>query len=321
MIAALEIIGGLIILFFSGDALVKGAVGIAKKLGISIIVIGLTVVAIGTSAPEMLVSISAALKGLSDIALGNIIGSNIANVGLVLAISALVAPLIPHDNIIKRESPFLFIISILFTALVFFNQLNALTGVLLMVVLCSYLIFLVKRATRDKKNEATKLLEQEMAEEFDKPIPPLKATLLVLLGIGGLALGSELLVMGAVTVAEMFKIPEAVISVTLIAIGSSSPELATCVIAAFRKHTDIIIGNIIGSNLFNILLGIGIPVLINPLQVNPAFLQLDLWVMLALAILLAGFIHFQKSISRLQGGLFFIVYLGYITTLVINVME
>jgi len=301
---------GLIILLAGGKLLVDGASALAAKLGLSAGLIGLTVVSFGTSAPELLVSVSAALKGNSDISLGNVIGSNITNISLVLGISAIVFPIAIHKSVLKLDYLFMLLSSLLFYLLSFNGLISRIEGILfviLLVVLNWYFFRKLKGATADLDEQETTSLKKS---------PVWKAIVLVLGGVLGLYFGADLFVDNAVEISKIFGISERVIGITVIAIGTSLPELATSIIAAINKKTDIAIGNILGSNIMNILAIIGITALVQPISVSEVFLKQDFIWMITLTLLLFPILSTKLRISRWEGMLLVMVYAIYIFTII-----
>lgn len=300
---------GLVILLAGGKLLVDGASALATKLGLSAGLIGLTVVSFGTSAPELLVSVSAALKGNSDISLGNVIGSNITNISLVLGISAIVFPIAIHKSVLKLDYFFTLVSAFLFYLLSlngFISRMEGVVFVVLLVLLNWYFFKKLKGPTAVLNDEETLNL---------KKISIWKALVLVLGGVLGLYFGADLFVDNAVEISKIFGISERVIGITVIAIGTSLPELTTSIIAAINKKTDIAIGNILGSNIMNILAIIGITALVQPISVSEDFLNQDFIWMIAMTMLLFPILRNQHRISRWEGMLLVTVYTVYIYTL------
>lgn len=296
---------GLIILLAGGKFLVDGASALAAKFGLSAGLIGLTVVAFGTSAPELLVSVNAALKGNSDIALGNVIGSNISNISLVLGISAIVYPITIYKSVLKTDYLATLLSAILFYILAFNGLISRMEGFVLFVLLIALNIYFFKKlkvAEEDINEDVIKLKEQSLV----------KSGGLLLIGIAGLYFGSDMLVDSAVEISKMFGVSERIIGVTVIAIGTSLPELVTSIIAALKKETDIAIGNILGSNIMNILAIIGITSLISPINVSEIFIKQDFLWMLGLTILLFPILRSRLIISRWEGFLLIAVYGAYL---------
>jgi cation:H+ antiporter len=293
---------GLVILVFAGDALVKGAVNLSLRLGIPALVVSLTVVAFGTSAPELLVGVKAILDGAPGLALGNVVGSNTANVLLVLGVPALIAGLKTAEFETRRDYLMMLGGTLLFVALCFTGVLTWWHGIILLVALTVILVttFMSSRA------------EPDDLEGADPSLPGWRIALYLGLGLVGLPLGADLLVDGAVDIALLFGVSETVIGLTLVAIGTSLPELATTVMAAIRRHAEVALGNVIGSNLFNLLGIMGIAVLVGPVPVDPSFLRFDLWVMLGASLLLIPFVFMRMNITRPWGVGLTASYCGYL---------
>ena len=306
----LSIALGLGILILAGDALVKGAVNLALRLGIPALVVSLTVVAFGTSAPELLVSVQAILDGAPGLALGNVVGSNTANVLLVLGVPALIATLHTSGHDTRRDYLYMLAGTALFIALCFTGRLVWWHGLVLLALLAAILVatFLASR-TAEGGGDAV--------EEADDSLPGWKLGLFLVLGLAGLPLGAKLLVDGATEVARVFGLSEAAIGLTLVAIGTSLPELATTVMAAIRRHADVALGNVIGSNTFNLLAIMGAAVLVGPVPVDPEFLRVELWVMAGASLLLLPFVFMGRDLTRRWGialSAAYVVYLGTVLT-------
>ncbi|WP_186753926.1 calcium/sodium antiporter [Echinicola salinicaeni] len=297
---------GFVILLTGGKVLVDGASSIAAKLGLSPSLIGMTIVAFGTSAPELLVSVTAALKGTNDIAIGNVIGSNISNITLVLGITAIIYPILLKSSTLKWDFSFTLISTVLFYLLSLNNIISTIEGLVLFTLLIFVNWFLFKKVDHDLEE-----FSDEDAEKVKKE-PILKAILLVLAGIIGLYYGSELLVNNSITLAKEYGISERIIGVTIIAIGTSLPELATSVLAAIKKETDIALGNILGSNLQNILSIIGVTSIIKPIEVSELFLNSDFLWMIGFTLLLFPLMRSGYKISRGEGVLLLGAYAVYL---------
>ncbi|MCB9963780.1 MAG: calcium/sodium antiporter [Rhodospirillales bacterium] len=300
---------GTIMLVRGGDWTIDSAVYIARKFGISPLLIGFTIVAFGTSLPELIVSINANLKGSSGIALGNVIGSNIANILMVCGASALVAAMTVKPKEILNDSIMMIVASVAMVAVFLYGTITQAVGAGMILALILYIIYQYKTSSKDH--------EAEVAEDVDNPqySYPILAYVFLLLGLGFIAGGAEFLVRGAQVSATILGVPEAVIGLSLIAFGTSLPELATCVAAALKKHTDLIIGNVIGSNVFNILMIIGVAALVKPIdmgQVAPQIVNLDMWIMLAISIFFALWLLIFRKIGRVLGGTFVAGYVLYI---------
>ncbi len=300
----LFIASGLALLVIGGSFLVKGTVALAERLGISALVISLTVVAFGTSAPELLVAIQAVLAGAPELALGNVVGSNTANVLLILGLPMAIFTLNLSPKI-QTESRGNFAImlgaTVVFSALCWMGAIGRIQGVILLVCLGAIL-------TRNLQQALIKPQPQTTPTPKKSPLSLPKALFALLIGLAALPLGGKLLIDGAINIAMTFNIAPAVIGLTLVALGTSLPELATSLSAAYHKRGDIVIGNIIGSNLFNLLAIPGIAAMVAPLPVPDDFLIRDLWVMGAATLALTPFIVFGWRMGRIFGGLFVICY-------------
>ena len=308
----LYVIVGLVILVFAGDSLVKGAVNLALRLGIPPLVVGLTVVAFGTSAPELLVSLQALFSGQTGIALGNVVGSNTANILLVLGMPALIHRLHSGAEDVRRSYVIMLLASLLFVALLFTGPLTWWHGLILLSGLC-YMLFDSWRAARDHREAEP---DPEELEGADPNLRGWKIALFIGMGLVGLPFGANLLVGGASNIASAFGVSDAVIGLTLVAIGTSLPELAATMMAALRRQADVALGNVIGSNVFNLLAIIGITTLFGDLPVPPEMLRLDVWVMLAASLALAPFVFKGLDITRRHGTLFTTLYVAYLLVLV-----
>jgi cation:H+ antiporter len=304
---------GLATLIAGGEFLVRGAVGIAQKFKLSSLVIGMTVVSFGTSAPELIVSIKAALAGNAEIAMGNVIGSNIANIALVLGITVLIFPLPVDRNSKIIDWPMLFFASVLFYLFALDSEITRIEGAILFSLLIAFIVFLIWNS----RKKSTKL---DTREEFIIPTQKqfLRSLLFLSIGLIALYFGAEWLLDGAVTIAKDFGMEERIIGITIIAFGTSVPELVTSGVAAFRKETDISIGNLIGSNIFNIMAVIGITVIIKPIHVSENTLNIDMIWMLAIALGLLPILLIGKKINRFKGFLLLSTYVAYIAVLILS---
>ncbi len=304
---------GLVILVGAGDALVRGAVALSLQFGIPAVIISATVVAIGTSAPELLISVQAALEDAPGIALGNVVGSNIANVLLVLGVPALIVPIAGCGSDAHRNLYLMLGATVLFSALVLGGTIFWWGG-LALVLVAAFMIWdsvRVARAARAGRNN--EMLDELLElEDVDPDMARWKVLLLIAVGIVGLPLGAHFLIDGARGIALDFGISEAAIGLTVVAIGTALPELATTVMAALRRHADVAIGNVIGSNIFNITGVIGAAALAAPLAVPGEITSRDLWVMIGASLLLTPFVLGCRSISRPVGGAFLLLYGVYI---------
>lgn len=304
---------GLVILIFAGDALVKGAVNLALRLGIPALVVGLTVVAFGTSAPEMIVSVQAALNDQAGIAVGNVVGSNIVNVLLILGLPLLITVIHTSKLDTSRSYFIMLATAVLFTGLAFTGPLTWWHGLILLGGLALMLwdnlrISLAHRAA----NADTEV------EGADDSMGWVKIIAFIVLGLIGLAIGARFLVDGAVAIARDFGLSETVIGLTLVAIGTSMPELVTSIIAAIRKQADVAMGNVIGSNTFNILGILGVTALVAEVPIDPRILTFDNFFMIAVSLLLVPFVLFRRDMGRLAGISFVAIYVGYCIWLVMS---
>lgn len=307
----ISLIAGLTLLFTGGEALVRGAVGTARALEISPLLIGLTVVAMATSAPELVVSLGAALDGKPSIAIGNVVGSNIANILLILGVAALIAPLPCAKGLVYRDGAVMLFSALVLTGFSLFGVIERWHGAVMVAALAGFVTatFLLERRRR---NGLARVHEHE-AE--DVPTPPGgvgMALALVLVGIVGLVVGAKLLIFGATETARGLGVSEAVIGLSLVAVGTSLPELASCAIAAWRGHSDVALGNVIGSNIFNVFAILGITSSTIPLPIDPQFIAVDMWVMLGASALLLPLMLTGARLSRTEGGLFLGAYAAYI---------
>lgn len=312
---------GLVLLVAGAEFLVRGAARLAARLGISPLVIGLTVVAFGTSAPELAVSVQAGLAGQSDIAVGNVVGSNIVNVLLILGISALIVPLVVSQQLVRIDVPLLIGASVLFLLMSLDGHIGLFDGILLFAGIVAYILF----ALRQSRQESAEI-EAEYAQEFGadgagkiSAALPLQIALIVA-GLAMLVLGSHWLVGGAVAFARHFGVSELIIGLTIVAVGTSLPELATSVIAALRGERDIAVGNVVGSGIFNILAIAGIAAVVTPggLEVAPALIRFDIPVMIAAAFACLPVFARGHLIPRWQGALFIAFYAAYATYLILD---
>ena len=292
---------GLLILLLAGDALVKGAVNLSLRLGVPALIVSLTIVAFGTSAPELLVSVNAILDGVPGLALGNVVGSNTANVLLVLGVPALIATM--HTSHIDTRASYMQMIaaSVLFIVLASFGALTWWSGLILLAALAAMLLHAANETLKHRKKAAEAALAEDEVEGADPDLPWWKIILFLGLGLVGLPLGADLLVEGAVNIARTFGMSETAIGLTLVAVGTSLPELATTVMAAIRRQADVAIGNVIGSNMFNLLGIIGVASLVGQIPVDRQFLVFDFWVMLGTSLLLVPFVFLKKEITRAWG--------------------
>jgi cation:H+ antiporter len=313
MTATIFFIFGLILLYLGGEALVKGAVSLALKLKISTLVVGMTIVSFATSAPELLVSLGAAIKGHTDITFGNVIGSNIANIALVLGLAAVMFRLNITSQTKKISFPFMFLSSLVFgIILYFFNEISFWVGI---VFVASLLLFtgLLIRQSRKENLKAAMQGDELLAQESQTPI--YKSVSFLIVGVVLLKFGADYFVDGAIALAKVISVSDRVIAVTVIAIGTSIPELATTVIAALKKEESLAVGNLIGSNIFNILAVLGLTAIVKDIPlVDVQLLKTDYIFMMGITLLLGLFIYrFSKNqVSKLEGLIFLIFYIAYL---------
>lgn len=307
-----QLAGGLVLLVVFGDVLVRGAVDLSYRLGIPPLIVGLTVVAFGTSAPELVVSVKAALDGLPGIAIGNVVGSNIANILLVLGLPALISATRCDHHALDRNTYIVLGTSVLFTVLCFLTPMTFWDGALLFGLLIAFLWLSARRAMSSRTDGSLVPIDDDV-EPLAGPVWVSVGALL--LGLVGLPVAAHLTVDGAASVARVWGVSDAVIGLTVVAIGTSLPELATTVIAAFRQHGALALGNVLGSNLFNMLAIIGITAMVTPIEIPAEILRLDIWVMLAATVILVPFVVWQVPIGRIAGIAFlaaYVVYIGYL---------
>jgi cation:H+ antiporter len=313
---------GLVILLFAGDALVKGAVNLALRIGIPALIVSLTIVAFGTSAPELLISIQAAMMGVPGIAMGNVVGSNTANILLVLGIPALIAVMHTSEHDTRKSFVVMIAASVLFIALSFRGVFDWISGLILLGALAVALADMFREARKHHSSaalaaegfaKADDLDDLDELEGADPNMPWWKIILFLVLGLAGLPLGADILVDSATVIARTFGISETVIGLTLVAVGTSMPELATTVMAAIRRQADVALGNVIGSNLFNLLAIIGVAAFVAPIPVDQQFLTYDLWVMLAASLLLIPFVFLRQNIGRIWGVILIVFYVAYVS--------
>lgn len=312
MSEAIYIIVGLVLLFLGGESLLRGSVSLARSYGLSKLLVSAVIIGFGSSMPEMTVSVGAALKNSPDIALGNVIGSNIANILLIVGIAALLSPIHIKDSAIRRDVVWMLISVAGLVVLMWVNALNVYCGALLFLSLLGYIIwsFIQDRAHPNRVHE-----HMEEDAEPETSYTPVAAFIMCAVGLIALVGGASLLVDGAVSVARKFGISEAIIGLTIVAIGTSLPELATAIVASLKKHSDVVVGNILGSNIFNILAILGVTSMIKPIPVSPHLMHIDVWVMAAACIALSVLLVRKMTIGKLLGGAMLASYIGYSTWL------
>lgn len=310
-LAILAVLGGFVILVWAAGQFVIGASATARNFGVSPLIIGLTIVSFATSAPEIFTSAIASLQGNPGLGIGNAVGSNIANIGLVLGITVLIAPIRIQSKLVKREYPVLFAITILATLLIMDNRLDIVDGIILLIGLGAMLYWMVHIGLKERHKD---ILEKEFEAEIPKSMPMGKGIFLLSIGLVGLVLGSKILVWGSVLIAGKMGLSDLVIGLTIVAIGTSLPELAASVASVLKKEHDLAIGNIVGSNMFNTLAVLPLPGLIAPGPISTNVLMRDFPVMIGFTILLIVFsLNFGKSntIGRYKGLLLLAIFITY----------
>jgi len=314
----LLVFAGLVILLIAGDFLVKGAVSLSLRLGIPALIVSFTIVGFGTSAPELLIAIQSALEGAPGIAIGNVIGSNIANVLLVLGVPALFFTLDTRRCDTQRTYIQMIAASLVFIALSFLGPLYIWHGIILLALLAAMLGDAFHSARKARRSANTGCVTSEELSELEDADPNMaiwKVSAYMIAGIIGLPFGADILIEGAVGIADERGISQEVVGLTIVAIGTSLPELATTVVAALRRQADVALGNVIGSNMFNLLAIMGIASFFGPLEVAPRFLSGDLWIMLASSLALALFVFFKLKLSRIWGFMYLAAYVAYIMSI------
>lgn len=313
-VAVLQLFGGLVYLVMGGDMLVRGAIALARKVGVAPMVVGLTVVAFGTSAPELLVTVRAAMVGYPELAIANVVGSNIANVLLVVGLPAMVYPMVCDQENVGRDGLFMLFTTILFFALCSVGPLDTQDGVVLLAGLGLFVVYLLRASgLADMWSSET----EEMTRVLGLPSKPSMIAVLLVLGILALPLGAELLIRGAVGVAELLGVSNSVIGLSLIALSTSLPELATTLVAALKREADVAVGNVLGSNVLNLFAVMGTAAVLSPMAipVPPRFLTQDLPVMLGAALVLAVVTLRGGTVGRGLGAGLFGAYLVYVVVL------
>ena len=317
LLATAAVFGGLVLLVVAADRFVYGASGLAFNLGVSPLMIGLTIVAFGTSAPEIFVSAAAALQDNPNLAIGNAIGSNIANVGLVLGLTAIIVPIAVHADVVQRQFPIMFLVMAISLVIFFNNDLSFFEAIMLLLAL---LIFIVYTVVNEKKQTPD---IDEVVEDLNNP-KPLISVLWLIAGLILLVVSSKVLVWGAVDIARAFGVSDLIIGLTIIAIGTSLPEVATSIASAVKGKPDLAIGNVVGSNIFNLLAVIGTAGVIAPTSINPDVMNRDVVVMFAITILMVLLISpwRNKHILSRSGGLILLAgYIAYLLFLIIQALN
>lgn len=322
LLPVLAVVVGLVLLIWSADRFIDGAAATSRWLGLSPLLIGMLVIGFGTSAPEMMVSVLAALQGSPELAVGNAYGSNIANIGLVLGCVALIAPLAVQSSVIRKEMPVLLIVTVLTGVILLDGFVARWEATIILLILGSFMILSILQS-RAQKNDA---LTGDVSEALEsRPMSRGMALLWTLVGLVVLIASSRLLVWGAVSIATAFGVSELVIGLTVVAIGTSLPELASSLSALRRNEHDMVLGNVVGSNLFNTLGVVGLAGVITPIEAGPDVLTRDWIVMTLMTLLMMGFAFFRhgrpRRIGRMEGGVLltmFVAYTGYMVSLVMS---
>lgn len=294
--------GGIIILMLAGDALVRGAIGLSLRLGLSATLISLTVVAFGTSAPELVISVEAALKGSPDIALGNVVGSNIANSWLIVGAPAVIVPMVTKDRELRRSFSLMIGATLVFVLMALGGEIGRLYGFILVVLLAASVVYSYRMAENGSVDEEV---------EAEKQTAGWKIASLILAGMIALPVGAHMLIEGARGIALQFGLSEAAIGLTIVALGTSLPELAASLAAAFRGRGDVALANVLGSNMLNLLAVLGITAMIAPLTISPVFLKVDIPVMIIAALTLAPFLIWNIRLGRRAGITFLVLYAAF----------
>lgn len=304
----LKLFGGFVYLLMGGELLVRGALGLSRESNIPPVIVGMTVVAMGTSAPELMVSTFSSLSGYPGIAVGNVVGSNIANVLLVLGVPVMIYPIACAQQGLPKQASLMIGVSLMFIVMCVFQPIRFWEGCLLVFILVCFLVM----STRGTQVIPLDDAEEELKQVLGMPADSVMITSFILLGVIMLPLGADLVVEGGVGLAGSWGVSEAVIGLSLIALGTSLPELSTTVVAALHKSTDVAIGNVIGSNLFNILAILGITALLTDIPVDAEFLRFDLWVMFISSVVLWVLVLARATIGRLWGTAFLAAYIWYL---------
>lgn len=315
------LIAGIVVLIVAGDLLVRGAAALARHWGIPALIVGLTIVAFGTSAPELVVSIQAVIKGTSQLASGNVVGSNIANVLLALGLPALLMAVPTNMPGVGRNALIALAATLIFIGLAFLgNPLSVWQGAILFAGIVTYLVYMFRLAKQGAEDPI--LAEMTEIEEGENGLPTnvLYSGLFVIIGLIGLVIGGDLIVENAVKIAGGLGVSETIIGLTIVAIGTSLPEVATVMVAAYRGHSEVAIGNVLGSNIFNLFAVMGAASLAGPVSINPTLFVFDFWVMLAAMVVLFIFVMRRIPIGRLTGIAFLVAYALYLAALVAGAM-
>lgn len=310
-----ELLAGLILLVVGGDSLVRGAVAVARRMGVSPLLIGLTLVGFGTSTPEMLTSVQAAFAGSPGIALGNVVGSNIANILLILGTAALIHPMRASREALFRDGTVMLLAAGVCVVIVLIGALDRMTGAALVVLLSAYVLFTYLRE-RTSHDASAAMHEAEASAAEPSPKRLWVAFALLVGGLFGILIGADFLVDAGIALASAAGVSETLVGLTIVAVGTSLPELVTSVMAAIRRQPDVAFGNVVGSNIYNVFAILGVTAIVQPIAVPPELAGVDIWVMLAATVLLLIFSLTGRSLARLEGLVLVASYAAYITYLV-----
>ncbi|RLM27553.1 calcium/sodium antiporter [Brenneria alni] len=318
LFATVLLIVGLVLLVYGADRLVYGAAVLARFLAIPPLIIGITIVGVGTSLPELIVSVTAAFNNQIDMAVGNVLGSNIANILLILGSAALIRPLTVHSKLLRREFPPMLLVTVLCGFLLHDSYLSRADGVILLIAAGLFML-LVLRMTRQAQHEGVDSLAQEqLAELPQEDGNQMVAILWLILGLIILPMAARMVIDNATVIARHFNLSELTIGLTVLAIGTSLPELATAIVGTLKKEDDIALGNLIGSNIFNIVIVLGVPALLSPGALNPLAFQRDYWVMLGASALLTAFcLGSKRRIGQGAGALLLCAFIAYLSVLLL----
>jgi cation:H+ antiporter len=309
---------GLAILIVAGEFLVKGAVGLSIMMKLTPLVIGMTVVSFGTSMPELLVSVNSAVAGNPGIAIGNVVGSNIANIAFILGLAVILLPIVADKQTKKVDYPMMLIASVLFYVVALDNMVERWEGIALFVILVVFITRMIRKSRKSEKKRIAEITDEDVAN-IDGVLPVWKSLTYLLIGLVGLYFGADWFVSGAVDIAKSFDLSDAIIGVTVVALGTSAPELVASLIAAYRKQSDLSVGNLIGSNVFNILGVIGITAIVKPIEVKQEVMDFDMLWMLGISLMLLPMLFFGEKIGRLKGVILSATYISYIVIIVLKI--
>lgn len=309
---------GLVILIVAGEFLVKGAVGLSIMMKLTPLVIGMTVVSFGTSMPELLVSVNSAVAGNPGIAIGNVVGSNIANIALVLGLAVILLPIVADKQTKKVDYPMMLIASVLFYVAAFDNMVERWEGIALFIILVVFITRMIRKSRKSEKKRIAEITDEDVANT-DGLLPVWKSLTYLSIGLVGLYFGADWFVSGAVDIAKSFALDDAIIGVTVVALGTSAPELVASLIAAYRKQSDLSVGNLIGSNVFNILGVIGITAIVKPIEVKQEVMDFDMLWMIGIALMLLPMLFLGEKIGRVKGVILSVTYVSYIAIIVMKI--